>query len=156
MSLQDIWGLSFHDRIVVVYIVDALYNDCAKVMHKRYKGDINITSNNMNDLDILRKKKLEELKTRYMNGGSKMEENMPNTPLQVTDADIETHIKKYQTLVVDCWAPWWPCGHRGREPMPRRRSRQPVSRPAPAWLSSSTTSAGIWRRCSSWWRCASI
>ena len=37
-----------------------------------------------------------------------MEENMPNTPLQVTDADFETHIKKYETIVIDCWAPW--CG----------------------------------------------
>ncbi len=62
----------------------------------------------MNDLELLRKKKLEELKKRYINGGSKMEENMPNTPLQVTDADIETHIKKYETIVIDCWAPW--CG----------------------------------------------
>ena len=62
----------------------------------------------MNDLELIRKKKLEELKKRYINGGSKMEENMPNTPLQVTDADIETHIKKYETIVIDCWAPW--CG----------------------------------------------
>jgi thioredoxin 1 len=62
----------------------------------------------MNNLEQLRNKKLEELKNRYMNGGSKMEENMPNTPLQVTDADIETHIKKYETIVIDCWAPW--CG----------------------------------------------
>ena len=62
----------------------------------------------MDDLELLRKKKLEELKNRYINGGSKMEENMPNTPLQVTDADIETHIKKYETIVIDCWAPW--CG----------------------------------------------
>ena len=62
----------------------------------------------MNDLEQIRKKKLEELKNRYMKGGSKMEENMPNTPLQVTDADIETHIKKYETIVIDCWAPW--CG----------------------------------------------
>jgi thioredoxin 1 len=62
----------------------------------------------MNDIEILRKKKLEELKNRYMNGGSKMEEKMPNTPLQITDADIDTHIKKYSTIVIDCWAPW--CG----------------------------------------------
>ena len=62
----------------------------------------------MNNLEHIRKKKLEELKNRYMNGGLKMEENMPNTPLQVTDADIETHIKKYETIVIDFWAPW--CG----------------------------------------------
>ena len=62
----------------------------------------------MNDLETLRKKKLEELKNRYMKGEIKMEQNMPNTPLHITDADIDAHIKKYQTLVIDCWAPW--CG----------------------------------------------
>ena len=77
-------------------------------MHKRYIVVYNITIAIMTDLETLRKKKLEELKNRYMNGGSKMEENMPNTPLQVTDADIENHIKKYPTIVIDCWAPW--CG----------------------------------------------
>ena len=33
---------------------------------------------------------------------------MPNTPLKVTDADFEDFVKKYDTVVVDCWAPW--CG----------------------------------------------
>jgi len=37
-----------------------------------------------------------------------MEENWPNTPIHVTDADIDDTIKKYDTIVVDCWAPW--CG----------------------------------------------
>ena len=62
----------------------------------------------MNELDEIRKKKLEQLKKQYMNGGKNMEENMPNTPLHITDADIDEHIKKYQTVVIDCWAPW--CG----------------------------------------------
>jgi thioredoxin 1 len=62
----------------------------------------------MNDIETIRKKKLQELKNRYMDGGLKMEQNMPNTPLQVTDADFETHINKYSTIVIDCWAPW--CG----------------------------------------------
>jgi len=29
-------------------------------------------------------------------------------PIIVTDADLETNIKKYPLMVVDCWAPW--CG----------------------------------------------
>ena len=62
----------------------------------------------MNELEELRKKKLEQLKKQYMNGGKDMEENMPNTPLHVTDADIDENIKKYKTIVIDCWAPW--CG----------------------------------------------
>jgi thioredoxin 1 len=62
----------------------------------------------MNELDEIRKKKLEQLRIQYMKGGKNMEENMPNTPLQITDANIDEHIKKYQTIVIDCWAPW--CG----------------------------------------------
>jgi len=53
----------------------------------------------MNDeLEELRKKKFEQLKRQYMNGGNKMEENMPNTPLTITDGDIEENIKKYDTM----------------------------------------------------------
>jgi len=64
--------------------------------------------NTMNELEKIRKSKLEQLKKQYMNGGKNMEENMPNTPLHITDADIDENIKKYQTMVIDCWAPW--CG----------------------------------------------
>jgi thioredoxin 1 len=35
-------------------------------------------------------------------------ENMPNTPLEITDADFNNKINKYDIFVVDCWAPW--CG----------------------------------------------
>jgi len=62
----------------------------------------------MDDLEELRKKKLEQLKKQYMNGGQKMEENMPNEPITMTDADMDEAVKKYGTIVVDCWAPW--CG----------------------------------------------
>ena len=60
------------------------------------------------ELEDLRNKKMEQLKEKYMNGGKNMEENLPNTPLIVTDADIDEHTKKYPTVVIDCWAPW--CG----------------------------------------------
>jgi thioredoxin 1 len=33
---------------------------------------------------------------------------MPDTPLVLTDADIDAAISKYPFLVVDCWAQW--CG----------------------------------------------
>ena len=62
----------------------------------------------MDNLEEIRKKKLEEYKKIYMQGGKKMDENMPNTPLTITDADIDENIKKYTTVIVDCWAPW--CG----------------------------------------------
>ena len=39
-----------------------------------------------------------------------MKGNWPDAPLQLTDTDIDKHIKKYATIVVDCWAPWCtPC-----------------------------------------------
>ncbi len=60
------------------------------------------------ELEDLRNKKMEQLKEKYMNGGKNMEENLPNTPLIMTDADIDEHTKKYPTVVIDCWAPW--CG----------------------------------------------
>jgi len=59
------------------------------------------------DLEEIRKKKMEELKKTYMNGGKNMEE-MPDKPITMSDADIDQHISKYNTLVIDCWAPW--CG----------------------------------------------
>jgi len=51
---------------------------------------------------------MEQLKKQYLNRGNIMEENMPSTPINMTDADIDGNIGKYQTVVVDCWAPW--CG----------------------------------------------
>jgi len=63
----------------------------------------------MNDeLEDIKKRKLEQLKKQYMNGGKNMNENMPDTPLKLTDADFDEAIKKYNTIVIDCWAPW--CG----------------------------------------------
>jgi len=59
------------------------------------------------DLDEIRMKKLEELRKQYMNGGKTMD-NMPNTPVEINDADITDYVNKYETLVIDCWAPW--CG----------------------------------------------
>ena len=62
----------------------------------------------MDELEEIKKRKMEQLKERYMNGGNKMSEDMPNTPLNLTDADIDSNVKKYPTIIVDCWAPW--CG----------------------------------------------
>ena len=64
--------------------------------------------NKTNELEEIRKKKLEEYADKYMKGETNMEKNWPNTPIRVTDADITQTIKKYQMVIVDCWAPW--CG----------------------------------------------
>jgi thioredoxin 1 len=63
----------------------------------------------MNDeLEEIKKKKLEQLKNRYMIRGKSMIEKMPNRPIEIKDTDFDEYIKKYQTIVIDCWAPW--CG----------------------------------------------
>ncbi len=61
------------------------------------------------ELEEIKKKKLEQLKKQYMSGGN-ITENMPNTPIKLTDADIDETVKKYDTIVIDCWASWCsPC-----------------------------------------------
>ncbi len=62
----------------------------------------------MDDLEIIKKKKLEQLKKQYMNRGKIMEKKWPDTPIHLLDADIDETMKKYPTIVIDCWAPW--CG----------------------------------------------
>ena len=62
----------------------------------------------MDELEKIRMKKLKQLEKQYIKGEENMEENMPNTPLNISDADIESNVKKYETMVVDCWAHW--CG----------------------------------------------
>jgi len=62
----------------------------------------------MNDeLEKIKEKKMKQYMNEYMKGDKKMEE-IPDKPITMSDADIDEHIKKYNTLVVDCWAPW--CG----------------------------------------------
>lgn len=60
------------------------------------------------ELDEIRKRKMEQLKRKIMYGGNEMIENLPNEPVTITDEDIDEAVKKYETIVVDCWAPW--CG----------------------------------------------
>jgi thioredoxin 1 len=62
----------------------------------------------MDDLEIIKKKKLEQLKKQYMKRGKTMEKKWPDTPIHLLDADIDEMMKKYPTIVIDCWAPW--CG----------------------------------------------
>ena len=62
----------------------------------------------MDELEEIRKRKLEQMKEQYIKGEKNMSENQPSTPLEITDADIDSAISKYETIVIDCWAPW--CG----------------------------------------------
>ena len=60
------------------------------------------------ELEDIRKRKMEQYKKQYSDRGKNMEQNLPYTPLTLTDANIDEAIKKYNTIVIDCWAPW--CG----------------------------------------------
>lgn len=62
----------------------------------------------MNDLEEIKKRKLEQLKERYMKGEKTMKKKWPDTPIHLLDVDMDETLKKYPTVVIDCWAPW--CG----------------------------------------------
>jgi len=61
-----------------------------------------------NELDEIRKRKIEDYKKQIILGGKKMEKNIHDKPINIKDADFDETIKKYKTIVIDCWAPW--CG----------------------------------------------
>jgi len=60
----------------------------------------------MDELEMLRRKKLEELRKKYMEGENL--ESMPDKPIEVSDANFDEMVKKYKNVAIDCWAPW--CG----------------------------------------------
>lgn len=64
-----------------------------------------------NELQELRKRKLQELMVSRSNKDSGMGGNeYPNKPVTVQDGDFNEFILKYPLVVVDCWAPWCsPC-----------------------------------------------
>ncbi len=57
----------------------------------------------MGELDEIRKRKLEELKERYLR-----KSRLPAAPIQVTDATFGSVIRGHPVVVIDCWAEWCP------------------------------------------------
>ena len=54
-----------------------------------------------NELEAIRKKKMEELM---------MSAEWPDGPQEVTDQNFEEFVSKYNVVLIDCWAPWCaPC-----------------------------------------------
>ena len=51
------------------------------------------------ELEMIRKRKLEELM---------MTADWPDKPEPVTDQNFDEFVKKYNVVLIDCWAPW--CG----------------------------------------------
>ena len=60
----------------------------------------------MDELEMLRRKKLEELRKRYMGGEST--ESLPDKPIEISDKNFDEMVRKYRNMAIDCWAPW--CG----------------------------------------------
>lgn len=61
----------------------------------------------MDELDELRKKKLEKMKSEMIKP-TKSEVILPNKPVVLTDETIESAAGQHPVLIVDCWAEW--CG----------------------------------------------
>lgn len=58
------------------------------------------------DIDEIRQRKLNEMLEKLKK--EKMKKDFPDTPIVLTDATFDEIIKKYDVVVVDCWAEW--CG----------------------------------------------
>lgn len=56
------------------------------------------------EIEEIRKKKLAEMAARAGRGPN----GYPDEPVVVTDGNFDEFVKKYETVVIDCWAPW--CG----------------------------------------------
>jgi len=57
----------------------------------------------MEEIEQIRERKRQEM----MKGGSQGAD-WPAEPVEISDATFNDFIKKYPTVLVDCWAPW--CG----------------------------------------------
>ena len=60
------------------------------------------------ELERIKKEKMEKFKQEYFERGINMDGSSPNKPINISDADLDEYVRKFSTLVVDCWAPW--CG----------------------------------------------
>ncbi|MEA2046588.1 MAG: thioredoxin [Euryarchaeota archaeon] len=56
------------------------------------------------DLEMIKKKKLEEMTKKF----NEPEVAFPEVPIVLTDGSLEAEVAKYPLLILDCWAEW--CG----------------------------------------------
>jgi thioredoxin 1 len=63
---------------------------------------------NLDELEEIRAKKLESYWADMQPPSVTLERKMPNAPVKVTDGNLDSMVKEYDFMIVDCWAPW--CG----------------------------------------------
>ena len=61
----------------------------------------------MDEIDEIKRKKMEKM-MNDMNKPSSPSIELPNKPVLVTDATIDSMVSQYPLLILDCWAEW--CG----------------------------------------------
>ena len=60
----------------------------------------------MSEIEEIRQKKLAEMMARSTRESPGY--GYPDAPVKVTDSDFEKFVAGYDSVVIDCWAPW--CG----------------------------------------------
>jgi len=60
---------------------------------------------NMDELEEIRRRKLKELMEV---AGKDATSHWPSEPVEISDTEFDNFTRKYEMVVVDCWAPW--CG----------------------------------------------
>jgi len=61
----------------------------------------------LDELEEIKRKKMEQMK-KEMNISAKPSVDLPDKPVVVTDATIDSAVSQYPVFVLDCWAEW--CG----------------------------------------------
>ncbi len=61
----------------------------------------------MDELEEIKRKKMEQMK-KEMNTSANPSVELPDKPIKVTDATIDSAASQYPIFILDCWAEW--CG----------------------------------------------
>jgi len=61
----------------------------------------------LDELEEIKRKKMEQMK-KEMNISAKPSVDLPDKPVVVTDATIDSAVSQYPVFILDCWAEW--CG----------------------------------------------
>jgi thioredoxin 1 len=62
----------------------------------------------LDELEEIRAKKIQSYWNEMNAPTVTLEAKMPNSPIEITDENLDSMIQSYELIIVDCWAPW--CG----------------------------------------------